>query len=263
MGSFIAWRSTAINQIALPWVFRPTVTQQKVCWETRRFVLQDDLSIFVGGRGSEIRAEGNSHQIRDIRIDIQPRLRLAAFQLVFRSQCRQAVYPSIRFECSAKLLVQGSPDVVDTHPARVNKMAGAIGFTFLTDNRGLQLLNRSASTTNTSLGKLSPESNLVTLNSLADRVSRGGSNALFREQVIMDEEKSKKRRELERNHLVSQQVSQRSPCDQSHLALKGKDACFVNNLCQYAVPFRGLGGQRIDLRRGCTQIASAVDSRLE
>jgi hypothetical protein len=41
------------------------------------------------------------------------------------------------------------------------------------------LFNRSASTTNTSLGKLGPESDLVALHSLADGVSSRGRNALF------------------------------------------------------------------------------------
>jgi hypothetical protein len=72
-------------------------------------------------------------------------------------------------------------------------MARTIRQTLLTNDSSLELLYRSTTPTNTGLSKLGLESSLVTLNSLAKRMSCRRSDALFGEQVVVNEQESEKR----------------------------------------------------------------------
>lgn len=103
---------------------------------------------------------------------------------------------SVISKCRAELVIQGTPDIIDAHPAWVHEMRRAIRLTLFSQNLRLELFDGATAAAYARFGELGLQSDFMTFDRLTERVCGWGSDAPFCEEVVMDEEQGEKRVEL-------------------------------------------------------------------
>jgi hypothetical protein len=85
-----------------------------------------------------------------------------------------------------ELFVQGTPNIINAHPAWVYEMRCSVSFTLLSQNLRLELFDGAACAAYTRFGELGLQSDFMAFDRLAERMCGWGSDALFGEEVVMD-----------------------------------------------------------------------------
>lgn len=108
MGSLISRRGTRIDEVSLP-----GISTKKICWEARRFILENNLPILISRTCREIQTWSDCEEIRDIWIDVESRLP--------GGQIRQRPDLLVRREGRFQLRIKGGANVIHADPSRIHR----------------------------------------------------------------------------------------------------------------------------------------------
>lgn len=170
MSGLVAWRGTSVNDMSVrgPWI-------EKIGWEARGLVLEDDLAFEICRRFGKVCRRMNSEKIRDVRIHV--------YRLWLGCKLVQGGSGGEERKSRGENCIQRSLDGIHPDPAR---MEGAPIWYVLARSGEIdmrsKLLDRGKAASKPTFGQLSTESGFVFCRRKCQSVLFRRRNAFLRQQ---------------------------------------------------------------------------------